>query len=290
METQHIREFVDLAKTCSFHETAERFFISASSLSKHISKIESELGVSLFDRTTRDVRLNEYGTVFFDYATRIDRDFSKGIAALKDVGANREYSITVGYWPRFEQFGILELLSRFADEHPYIVLDMVETEQPRLKLFNGACQFVFDFEPVKEEIVSHHFKTDHLVIIVSPDHAFAHEHVVNVSQLKDQSFIMKSDKLGRIEFNDFVNLCAQEGFEPKVVKSAHYSDTVVRLVSQGEGIAVLSRGFVPKALTAGVVILDLQPAISVSICVQHLRSRLLTIADEEFLNYVLHLQ
>ena len=58
MELKYIREFVSLAETGSYFETSERLFITTSSLSRHIKALEEELGMPLFDRTTRKVELN----------------------------------------------------------------------------------------------------------------------------------------------------------------------------------------------------------------------------------------
>ena len=64
MELNHLKEFVVLAKIENYMEAAENLFISQSTLSKHIKSLETELGINLFDRTTRQVKLNEAGRVF----------------------------------------------------------------------------------------------------------------------------------------------------------------------------------------------------------------------------------
>ena len=64
MDLNYIREFVVLANTCNYMEAAEQLFISQSALSRHIKNLEEELGVSLFDRSTRSVTLNAFGMLF----------------------------------------------------------------------------------------------------------------------------------------------------------------------------------------------------------------------------------
>ena len=58
MEIQYFREFLTLAETKNFTETAERHFTSQSVISKHIRQMEQELGFPLFDRTSRKVGLS----------------------------------------------------------------------------------------------------------------------------------------------------------------------------------------------------------------------------------------
>ena len=67
----HVKEFIALTKTENYLEAAENLFTSQSSLSKHIKSLEAELGTTLFDRTTRQVKLNEAGKVFLKYAQQL---------------------------------------------------------------------------------------------------------------------------------------------------------------------------------------------------------------------------
>lgn len=71
MNTGWLREFVVLADTCSYSEAAERLFMGQSSLSKHIKALEQELGVELFERTSRRVKLSAEGEQLLADARRL---------------------------------------------------------------------------------------------------------------------------------------------------------------------------------------------------------------------------
>ena len=62
MELNHVKEFIALTKTENYLEAAENLFIKS---------LEAELGTTLFDRTTRQVKLNEAGKVFLKYAQQL---------------------------------------------------------------------------------------------------------------------------------------------------------------------------------------------------------------------------
>lgn len=66
MEIKYLSEFVTLAKTKNYMEAADILYISQSSLSKHIQSIERELGVTLFDRSTRRVKLSADGNLLLN--------------------------------------------------------------------------------------------------------------------------------------------------------------------------------------------------------------------------------
>lgn len=70
LNVRYLEEFVTLTEKNNFLEAAECLFISQSCLSKHIKKLEAEIGVELFERTTRTVVLTEFGQMLLPYAKR----------------------------------------------------------------------------------------------------------------------------------------------------------------------------------------------------------------------------
>ncbi|EFD01078.1 transcriptional regulator, LysR family, partial [Hungatella hathewayi DSM 13479] len=68
MNTTYFKDFLTIAELGSYEKAAEELYTTQSTLTKHIQKLESELGTTLFDRTSRSVRLNECGKIFLPYA------------------------------------------------------------------------------------------------------------------------------------------------------------------------------------------------------------------------------
>ena len=73
MDIDYIHEFVVLADTGNYMEAADKLFLTQSSLTRHIQKLEADLGVLLFDRSTRHIELNKYGNLFMPYARQISQ-------------------------------------------------------------------------------------------------------------------------------------------------------------------------------------------------------------------------
>lgn len=71
LNVRYLEEFVTLTEKKNFLEAAECLFISQSCLSKHIKKLETEIGVELFERTTRTVVLTEFGQMLLPYARKM---------------------------------------------------------------------------------------------------------------------------------------------------------------------------------------------------------------------------
>ena len=82
LNVRYLEEFVTLTEKNNFLEAAECLFISQSCLSKHIKKLETEIGVELFERTTRTVVLTEFGQMLLPYAKKmvsLEYEFEKNV-------------------------------------------------------------------------------------------------------------------------------------------------------------------------------------------------------------------
>ena len=290
MEIKLMKEFIVLAETCSFQEAAERLYISSSSLSKHVKTMEEEFGVSLFDRSTRTVKLNKYGETFYQYARQMVKLYDECSADLDNLRINHDSRLSIGFLPKFEPSGIVEMLSDFAKERPDLTVHMVATNQPKELLQSHRCNFVFTNDDCAGDssISSFLYKNANLVAVFSKDHSLAGEPSVTVEQLRDEELIMHSDYSGEstLAAQTFQSRCLEAGFAPKIVITASYASSAVKLARKGDGVAILNRMFVPDALSDDVSVVDIVPEIPLSIYVLHLSKTRMFPAERDFLRYV----
>lgn len=106
MDITNLKEFLTLAETQNFWEASELLFMNESTLSKHIRKLESELGVSLFHRSTRKVSLTPYGECLLPYARTILKNEQLFQEELDKKIQTESQTLLLGVIPSMVQYRI----------------------------------------------------------------------------------------------------------------------------------------------------------------------------------------
>ncbi len=96
MNINYLREFLVLAQTSNFVEAANALYSSQSTLSKHIKNMELELGVRLFDRTSRKFEITKFGELLLPYARQIVELQDKYTTVLQSSLATDQGTVTLG--------------------------------------------------------------------------------------------------------------------------------------------------------------------------------------------------
>ena len=264
MYTDYLKEFVDLHRTCNYQETAENMNISTSSLSKHITRLEEECGVPLFDRTTRSVVPNEYGTIFLEYAKQIIESEEKGLAALKAQLQKKGRVLTIGYMPVMAEYDLLDVLLEFMQRYPEIEVKALIGNRCADMFEAKHCDFVFFDDYSQSDMNLNHLlcKEDHLVVLLPLDHPLAKEEKISLKQLRGERFIMHGVSQASLCRDSLTvcKLCQDAGFTADIFLTSSHISTIMKLVRKGVGVAVLNRFQCPEPLSTRVAIIDLEPA------------------------------
>ena len=243
MDIDYIHEFVVLADTGNYMEAADKLFLTQSSLTRHIQKLEAALGVLLFDRSTRHIELNKYGNLFMPYARQISQ-LQKEYTTTFCNELNRERgTIRIGAIPVMAQYQITDILARFQQENRNFMLDIQEADS--LKLIQMLRDEEIDFAVIREsDDASSAFckipiTQDTLAALMPAGHPLAVKDHIELKQLYRDSFLL----LGRDTF--MYSLCVREcrsaGFEPHIAFTSNRVDNIIGLVSKGMGVGLLTK-------------------------------------------------
>lgn len=289
MDIEFIKEFVTLSQNCNFLETSETMNICQSSLTKHIKKLEEELDIPLFDRTTRSVKLNNYGNTYLPYALQIISLQMQAENEILNLKSKRDMVLNVGFVPMLGQYGIVEDLAEFSQFHPDISLNIMETSNPQDALSSLQCDYVFDAENGIDgnEYNKILFKKDTLAIVLPLDHPLSSKPYLTISDLEDQKFVIHNDVHGKstTETRNLFHLFHNAGLEPQIVCQVSFTSNMVRMVSKGHGIAAINKSHIPYEI-AGIIVKDIQPEIPFYIYAFYKRRLSLTKSFQVFKHYI----
>jgi DNA-binding transcriptional LysR family regulator len=119
VEVRQLRYFVAVAELLHFGRAAQRENITQASLSEQIARLEKHLGVMLFERTSRRVRLTRSGEAFLPEVRLISNQLERAIDSARDAEAGKSGRLTVGF--QWNAYPLIELARRrFEWEHPRV--------------------------------------------------------------------------------------------------------------------------------------------------------------------------
>lgn len=286
MEIDYIREFVLLAETGNYMEAADKLFISQSSLSRHIKSLEADLGVQVFERTTRKVQLSTYGRLFLPYAKNISRIQYEYTTAFYNELNQEHGTVRVGSIPVMAQYHITDILAQFQRENANFSLDVTEADSLQLTklLRSGQCDFAFlrEWDDTDGEFNKIPFTTDVLTALLPLDHPLAGANYLQLSQLyNDPILLLAKDTL-------MYSLCLeafhQAGLEPHVAFTGHRADNIADLVSKGMGIGLLMKKPVLYLNRPDIVTVDIQPLITTTISLAYAKNLKMSPVANHFLD------
>src|SRR5215211_5157308 len=201
MNFQRLRYFVVVAEELNFSRAAERLRMAQPPLSYQIKRLEEELGVQLFYRTKRSVRLTDAGRLLLVEARGLLVHAEQTASVVHRVGQGEVGRLTVGFVPSAANRVLPPILRAFGERFPGVELLLREVDPDRL--LGGLSDRRVDVGFL------------YLPFVLTPRYQGA--------GLRDK----------------IVEHCRQAGFEPKVVQEAWLMQTTVSLVAGGIGVTLV---------------------------------------------------
>ncbi|MBV9023211.1 MAG: LysR family transcriptional regulator [Streptomycetaceae bacterium] len=243
MELRLLRYFAVVAETRHFGKAAERLHMAQPPLSQAIRRLEEELGVELFTRTTRQVALTGAGEVFRTDVGRILKAVDEAAARAARFAAGAEGVLRIGLTGS-ASYRQLPMLARLMKrEMPHVRLE-VHTEMLTPAQETALIERRLDIgvlrPPIRQEGIAHRTIADEpLVLAVPEEHWLAAADAVRVEQLRHEDFIMYDAALGSVVNDVVVRTCLGSGFYPHCAYEVTETSAALALVAAGLGVAML---------------------------------------------------
>ena len=246
IEYRHLKYFLAVAETLHFRKAAEKLFISQPGLSRQIKEMEENLGVKLFDRHNRQVKLTAAGLYLKDEITKNLKSLEAILHHAKLLEDGKDGQLNFGYVGSAMQNIIPELMVNFTNDHPNILFSLKEMDNN--KQIEGLLSQDIDIGFVRLERVPRGLQIKPILkepfcLVLPKEHPLTASNFKQLSQLKDEHFILFDPEYSASYYEKVMAIFDDSGFSPIISHNTIHSGSIYKLVENNFGISI-----VPKSL------------------------------------------
>lgn len=266
MELKHLTSFVAVADRLSFVRAAGDLHLSQPALSAQIKHLEEELGVQLFIRNRRTVRLTEAGTLFLIEARATLSRAALAVERVQKAARGEIGRLTIGFVSSAALAVVPGIVIAFRKKNPGVTLDLINlrTASQVKGLLDKSIDIGFLRLPLShEDLEITVIHRERFVVVLPRGHRLAREKRMRIAQLRDEPFVAYGRQWAPGFFDSVVQLCTREGFSPNIIQETGEMYTAIALVAAGAGIAILPRSVV-LAQSAKVIMKPLPQSSGIS--------------------------
>lgn len=241
MELRQIKYFIEVAKREHVTEAADALHVAQSAVSRQIFNLEEELGVDLFIREGRTVRLTRIGKVFLEHMEKAMNVIDDARQEVIEYTDPKKGTIHIGFAASLASYILPTAIFYFRKQYPDVkfvlnqgthseLLDWVKKGEINIALLGPLPQ---DQDKVKSTVLF----TEDIVALLPSNHSLANRSSLKLIELRDESFVMFPK--GFILHDVIMEGCLQRGFQPKISFEGKDLDAIKGLVSAGLGVTLI---------------------------------------------------
>lgn len=241
MELRQIKYFIEVAKREHMTEASTSLHVAQSAVSRQIFNLEAELGVSLFFREGRSIRLTPIGSTFLAFMEQAINVIDQGVREVQESLDPEKGTIRVGYPSSLASYMLPTVISAFRKQYPDVKFKLLQGSYHELieEVIKGEVDIALvapvprGLKKIKGEVLF----LDNIVALLSTDHPLAGRSAIALSDLKEDSFILFPE--GFIMRDMVVDACQEAGFTPLTSFEGQDIDAIKGLVSAGLGVTLI---------------------------------------------------
>lgn len=242
MELKQLEAFVSVAELKSFSGAAKELYLTQPTVSTHIASLENELGVKLFERTTKSLKLSEEGTRILPFAVRMT-ELKKAI--LSECAVETEPNINIGASTIPATYLLPSVLAEFAKRYPDVKYKIVQGNSSEIeeRVLDGSVQFaIVGHEPLSDGITSDFLCDDALVLVTPVNEYYTALKAQNpdISRLLEEPLILREDGSGTQQFVDKVLAYVASAKGLNIPVRSNNQEAIKRMVVEGVGVSIMS--------------------------------------------------
>ncbi|PUA17134.1 LysR family transcriptional regulator [Glaciimonas sp. PCH181] len=242
IELRHLTYFRTVAETLHFGRAAGLLHISQPPLTRQIAALERELGVMLFDRSRRNVQLTQAGQNFYKDTAEIFNALDRAKRNAVSTSAGKSGALMVGFMMS-SAYNILPSVTRhYSAAYPEVDMQLTEYVPNLLAIDikENKCDVGIMYRP--EDCAGLDSRTiycEPLVLVLPKNHRLASSEMISPKDLASESFISIPRTIAPVVYDLIVDYCRVNGFSPRIKLATNLQQTIVNLVGEGLGVAMV---------------------------------------------------
>ena len=242
MEIRQLQYFLEIAKDGNYTQAAKKLYVSQSSLSKSIKKLETEIGQDLFGPKHKGFVLTYAGQRLFESAERIIKEYEAILGELQGPQSTSRGRVTIGIPPLICTCFFAPILAGFRDVYPDVEINIIEKGAKSIQ--DAVNQETLDVGIVILPVYEGKFDvtglvSDELVLVVSSHHPLAERSEVTYADLKNEKFVLFNEEY--VLYHQITAYCRNSGFEPYVWAVSGQWDYLIELAALQLGVTIMPK-------------------------------------------------
>lgn len=265
MELRQIKYFIEVAKREHVTDAANALHVAQSAVSRQIFNLEEELGVDLFIREGRSIKLTMVGKAFLERIEQAMNVIDDAQQIVEEYTDPERGTVHIGFPSSLATYMLPTAISAFRNKYPHVKFALNQGSHHYLKeaVVKGDVNIALVAPvPVKQQKTKGTILfTEDLVALMPKKHPLAREKSLTLNQLRHDSFILFPEGFILREIVD--KACQQFGFKPNMSFEGEDIDAIKGLVSAGLGISLVPEiTLVDNIPRSSVVVPVVEPSVT----------------------------
>lgn len=259
MEFRQLQHFIAAAEELNFTQASAKAYISQQALSKSIRMLEEELGVSLFERLPRGLKLTEYGHILLKYSLEISSILLQAHTDIRYRKENSEQNIAVALTAGVEDTFPLHIIFDYQRKHPDQIISTTLNNDCIIEdmLLKETIDFAIIGAKGNRETLQYQslIKSD-TVVLMNESNPLSTRESVCLEELKDEKILFSST-----DYNvnkQFLSACNLLGFIPQICHNSAGIGFLLTLASENQGIVFSPSTLDPNLIPTNLRLIKLE--------------------------------
>ena len=248
MEFRQLEYFEKIYEYQSFTIASERLYVSQSTLSKSMKRLEDELGMTLFELVGKKVRPTAAARILYENSMKVNSAYNYILDQLAELREELQGDVRItSSYQRGAQFWIFDMIEQFQRENKNVNFEITDLEPEEVvkSIESGEADIGLTAsftESVPKGVMRTSLIRTQLWLLVHKDNPMAELKEIRIEDFRDHTVFINYTAASSF----FENECKRRGFMPKIIMTTNQLDVIHSLVSMNRGVGIIE--FTPDSL------------------------------------------